>query len=279
MKIKLIMLIGVMGILLVPCLGQKVDIEVKTRSYGGTVAPRHAAAVWIQKSDDEFIKTLDVWSFQYNICLFYWRTASGLVDTGIYDAITQATLPGHEDPIKVSWDCKDTSGNLVPHGSYEFCVEFTEKEYWWKYQDPNEIYYGKYTKGTILIDDNDKVAYGDTSDSAFSALKATYSSTGILYQGHKPVKNNIMSYRYNPSVQQVTFQLNPVHTQSAALQILNVKGELIKTLRMNSATRKTHWNLTNNSGKKVPAGVYLINLHATDGGDIISQKFSITLLR
>ena len=185
----------VVGILLSPCFSQKIDFEVKTESYGGPVAPKHAAAIWIQTPDNKYVNTVEVWSYGYNFCLMIWRTVTGLLIEGAFDGITQATILEHTEPLQVSWDCKDTAGNFVPHGTYEFWVEMAESEYYWKLLDTNEVYHGRYAKGTIEIDNTGKVAYGDTSDIAFSMFKATYDPTsGILFHGQKPVHNKLLSY-------------------------------------------------------------------------------------
>ena len=50
----------------------------------------------------------------------------------------------------------------------------SETEYYWKINDTLEEYHGHYTKGIIIIDNNKKVVHGNTSDIAFSILKAEY---------------------------------------------------------------------------------------------------------
>ena len=265
------------AILLSPCFSQKLDIEVKTKSYGGPVSPRHASVIWIQKPGEELVNTIMLWSPQYDICLKNWRTITGLIDTGMYDGVTGATLADHSEPLEVSWDCKDTAGNMVPTGSYEFCVEMTESEYYW---GPGEEYFGKYAKGTITIDDQAKVAYGDTSDTCFSNFKATYDPTiDIIYQAQKPVNKNPLSYWYNPLMQKLTIKLNSLYDNSAVLHIINLKGELIETVKIDTESSEFYWDLRNRSGRKVSSGVYLFEVRSADTGKSISNAFSITLLK
>lgn len=269
------------GILLSPCFSQKLDIEVKTKSYGGGVAPRHAAAIWIQKPGDELVNTVEVWSWQYNFCLKNWRTVTSLFIDGEYDAITQATLADHSAPLQVSWNCKDTAGNIVPTGSYEFCVEFAESEYYWGVIDPNEEYFGRYAKGSITIDDQAKVVYGDTTtDTCFSNFKATYDPTiDIIYQAQKPTDKTSLSYWYNPGMQKLTVKLHSLFDISAVLHIINLKGALLETIKIDAQSKEFNWDLRDKSGKKVSSGVFIFEIRSADTGKRISNAYSITLLR
>lgn len=266
--------------LLSPCFSQKLDIEVKTDSYGGGKAPMHAAAVWIQKPGDELVNTVEVWSYQYNFCLKNWRTAAGLMLSGEYDGITQATVADHNTPLQVTWYCKDTAGNMVPDGSYEFCVEFAEDEYYWGAIDPNEEYHGKYAKGIITIDNQAKVAYGDTSDTCFSDFKATYDPTiDIIYQARKPVDKSSLSYWYNPGMKKCTVKLHWLFDPSAVLHIINLKGELLETVKVDAQSRECNWDLRDRSGKRVSSGVYIFEVHSAANGKFVSNAFTMTLMR
>jgi hypothetical protein len=268
------------GILLSPCFSQKLDIEVKTDSYGGGKAPMHAAAVWIQKPGDELVNTVEVWSYQYNFCLKNWRTVTGLMLSGEYDGITQATVADHNTPLQVTWNCKDTAGNMVPNGSYEFCVEFAEDEYYWGAIDPNEEYHGKCAKGTIVIDDQAKAAYGDTSDTCFSGFKATYDPTiDIIYKAQKPVNRASLSYWYNSGMQKLTVTLHSLFDPSTVLHIVNVKGELIEAINIDAQSRECNWDLRDRSGRKVSSGIYIFEIHSADNRKHIRKPFTITLVR
>jgi len=84
------------------CFSQKINFEIKTESYNGSTAPRHAIAVWVQTPNNEHVKTISVWSHGYNFCLMMWRTITGLFLNGIYDGITQATISDHNDLLNFS---------------------------------------------------------------------------------------------------------------------------------------------------------------------------------
>ncbi len=267
-------------IIVSPCFSQKLDIEATTSTYSGAVAPRHAAAVWIQTPGGELVNTVEVWSYGFNWCLMTWRTITFLLDTGAYDAITAATIPDHTAPIKIAWDCKDTAGNLVPDGDYVFCVEMTESEYWWKHNDPNEDYLGKFAYGTIAIDSQSRIAYGDTSDTCISNFKATYSPTaGIISHKQQSFNGSFLSYWYNSATQSLMFTLPPTFNKSAVLNIIDLKGKFVKRLEMDNRSKKFCWDLRNSSGKEVPSGVYLFEIRQVKTGKRIGSAQSITLLR
>jgi hypothetical protein len=272
--------IVITGMLAAPCLSQKLDIEADTRSYQGVVAPRHAAAVWIQTPGGELVNTVMVWSAQFHWCLMHWRTVTFILDTGTYDGVTSATRPGHDIPLAIAWDCKDTSGNLVPDGTYEFCLEMTESEYWWKHNDPNEVYLGRIACGEILIDSTSKIAYGDSSDTCIANLKATYSPTaGILVQKQQSIKSSFLSYQYNPISGRITFTLRTLLDQPSLLNIVDVKGKLVKVLEIDTRTREFHWDFRSGSSKKIVSGVYLFELRQLNTGKRIGSSQSITFLR
>ena len=48
-----------------------------------------------------------------------------LIEFILYGAMTSASLKNHRIH-KVSWDCRDASGKLVPDGAYRIRVEFSE---------------------------------------------------------------------------------------------------------------------------------------------------------
>ncbi len=268
------------SVLFSPASGQKVDIEVKTKTYGGGKAPRHAVAIWIQTPETKLVKTIEVWSWQYNFCLKNWRTITGLFLEGSYDAICQATVPNHDDPLKVVWDCKDSAGNYVPHGTYEFCAEFAENEYYFKFKDSNEVYTGKYTKGTIEIDSTGKVAEGDVSDNSFEDFSAThYPDAGIVLQAQNPGSNAFFTYRYSPETQNVAIKLNTQFERSAVVYITTLKGEVLETFPLGNGSREFYWHTGSGFGKTIPSGVYLLYVRSSGPEKQLQKGYSITLLK
>jgi flagellar hook assembly protein FlgD len=265
-----------------PCYsqGRALIVQANTRFYGGDTTGTHpgdnVAAIWIQTDQGTFLLPLMVWSlWGFDIFLKTWRTASGLVDTGYYDGVTSPTREYHDDTLLVIWDCKDSSGNSVPNGTYEFCVEMTETEYWWQ---PDEEYFGKFAKGTIEIGDEEKVVEVNSTDTCIYNFKARYHPTGIVYQNKNLQSKKSLSYRYNSARQNLTVKLHTSYDNSAVLNIFRLNGELLNTVRICAETGEFYWDLRNNSGDKIPAGVYLFHVYSGEGKQF-NKAFSITLLR
>jgi PKD repeat protein len=99
-----------------------VSFQFKTQSQGGSYAPRHVLAVWMEK-DGEFVKTRKAMANQRKQYLYTWKAASNY---NVVDAITGSTLNSHQTHT-IQWDCTDLDGNVVEDGLYTLFVEFTEK--------------------------------------------------------------------------------------------------------------------------------------------------------
>lgn len=99
-----------------------VNFSVTTQSQGGTYAPRHVLAIWVEHNGD-FVKTRKAMANQRKQYLYTWKTAS---DYNVTDATTGATLNSHTSHT-IDWDCTDLDGNVVEDGEYVMWIEFTEK--------------------------------------------------------------------------------------------------------------------------------------------------------
>ena len=267
--------------LIIPCFSQKLDIEVTTKSYGGNQAPKTALGIWIQSTQNKHIKTLGIWGIDPSYMLRNWRIITGIADTGVFDTSTfdglaAATRMNHNDPINIQWNCKDSSGNIVDDGDYEFWVEMQEQDYWW---GPTEPYPGRVTHGTITIDNQAKVVYGDTSDTCFSDFKATYDPTiGIIYSGKKHSSNTSFSYWYNPTIGELTVTLNSSIDRFAVIQIFDLKGTLINKASPVGQSNKFTWNIRDIYGKKVPSGIYVFEVRSNMSTPLASAH-TITVLQ
>ena len=83
--------------------------------------PRHVFAAWVTDVDNHFVRTLEKRGSRREQYLYTWRDNAGGDDT---DAVTGATLSSHRTH-ELSWDGRDSSGELVPDGEYRIRVEFT----------------------------------------------------------------------------------------------------------------------------------------------------------
>lgn len=99
--------------------------RVTTLSLGGQYAPRNIGAIWIERADGTWLKTLAVWA---GVRLRYLAAYRAANPTGNkVDAITSGTRQVYGDRI-VGWNLADATGNIVPDGDYAVRVEITDKD-------------------------------------------------------------------------------------------------------------------------------------------------------
>ena len=108
------------------------DLKVTLAPFGG---PEHDAVVWVTKADGTFIKTLwkqgpypdfdgGDWSDHFTT----WEAARG-TSTAL-DGYTTATCQDYNppnNPIVLTWNCRDANNAVVPDGNYKFFVQYAEK--------------------------------------------------------------------------------------------------------------------------------------------------------
>lgn len=99
-----------------------VVVQLRSRSRDGKYAPDNVGAVWIERADGSFVRTLGVWAGTRREHLLQWnaRTAANMVD-----AQTSATAGAHHARL-YTWDLTDASGAAVAPGSFVLRAEFTE---------------------------------------------------------------------------------------------------------------------------------------------------------
>lgn len=69
----------------------------------------------------------------------------------------------------------------------------------------------------------------------------------------------------NPTATKAVFKLiSQEKTTNQKLEIFNIKGQKITTLQFNEKTNAVGWDLTDNSGKRVPSGNYLYKYTTAD---------------
>lgn len=102
---------------------RKLALSFATKGYNGRYGPSHVGAVWIEKKDGAFVRTIRQWGEYRQRHLVKWKAASG---SDITDAVTGATLHDHQAHA-LTWDLRDADKKLVPNGEYVLCWEFTEE--------------------------------------------------------------------------------------------------------------------------------------------------------
>lgn len=277
-----IMIISI--ILSYPCYGQKLDIDAKTSSFGGINTGGdtldNVAVIWIQTPDSQFIKTVMVWSETgFDFMLRNWRILSGIADSGYYDGVTSATRDDHSVDLEASWDCKDTAGNQVPAGTYEYWIEMNEHDYWWCQVDPNEVYPGKVTKGSIEIDfTNEKLDTGTAIDNIFNIYARFDPTVGIIVNA--PEKQaKAVSFSYNPGSRQLIMKLGTLSSHSGIVRIYDLRGSVLRTISFAPNTQFIYWDGKNAAGYLMPSGVYLFEIRATDAQQIKASVYSARLFK
>lgn len=96
--------------------------QVTTVTAGGNYAPRNVMAIWVTDANTNFVKTLK----RQAQSQIRWLTRWGAVSqSNVVDGITGATLSSHQAHT-VTWNCRNTSSNIVADGTYRIFVEFTE---------------------------------------------------------------------------------------------------------------------------------------------------------
>ena len=269
--------------LLSPCHGQKLDIEAKTSSFGGINSGGdtldNVAVIWIQTPDSQFIKTLMVWSETgFDFMLRNWRLLSGISDSGYYDGITSATRDDHSGTLEASWDCKDTNGTKVPAGTYEYWVEMNEHDYWWGQIDPNEVYPGKVTKGTIEINFTSEIKDTGTAISNISDIYATFDPTIGIISDALEKQTKTVSFSYNPLSHQLMIKLGDLSTHSGIVRIYDLRGALLRTISFAQNTKTVYWDGKNSAGYPIPSGVYIFEVKVPDA-QIKSSVYSARLFK
>ncbi len=258
--------------------GRKLDISVNTHTYDGYRAPNNAVVLWIKKASGEFIKTLHVWGPNVNFMLKNWRDASGLGQEGWYDGETSATKKEH-NTVKVTWDCKDSTGKAVPDGDYEFWVEFLEDDYFWQVMNPNEEYLGKVTKGTIKIDNSDKTANGIDTSKYFSNFKADYKANVGIIAGHDRITyNQSYAIQYNKGMKQIHIQIhkNTIKTPET-FYLASLSGKIVRTFSLRGSQSMVI-DLLDSKHHYLSSGIYFLTACSKQGTPF-SLGYKISLLR
>lgn len=102
---------------------QKLSVSFTTKTYKGRYGPYHVGAVWVEKKDGSFVRTIRQWGEIRQRHLVKWKAAS---KSNTVDAVTGATLYDHQSHA-LKWDLRDVNGDRAADGDYVLCFEFTEE--------------------------------------------------------------------------------------------------------------------------------------------------------
>ena len=106
-----------------PASSNGLTVSVVASSTGGSYAPRHVVAIWIENSAGTFVKTLTAYAKDRTYDLTNLESASG---GNTVDALTGATQTT-DGTINGTWNGTDITGKVVADGVYRVCMELTDK--------------------------------------------------------------------------------------------------------------------------------------------------------
>jgi len=114
-------------------------IDFMSVGNNGEYAPRNVGAVWVEKADGTFVKTIERWASIRAVHLTRWNDASGgWPAAGFFfataesspdqvDAVTANTLRPHMQHT-LTWNMHDQNAMVIPDGAYKLVIEVTESE-------------------------------------------------------------------------------------------------------------------------------------------------------
>lgn len=99
--------------------------KITTKSQSGRYAPKNIGAIWIERDNGEWVKTLKVWAGVRSRYLSTYLKTNTTRNT--MDAVTSATLRQHGSH-EAKWNLSDATGKPVPDGKYRLRVEVTDRD-------------------------------------------------------------------------------------------------------------------------------------------------------
>jgi hypothetical protein len=102
--------------------GETLTVAFDTTANGGPYAPKNVVAVWIERPDGTFVKTIGRWAMSRIDHLVAWTDKSGQD----MDAVSGASRLNHTERLTVSWTFGDNNGQKVADGSYVIRMELAD---------------------------------------------------------------------------------------------------------------------------------------------------------
>jgi hypothetical protein len=217
----------------------QMSFTVTTSNAGGSYAPKNIVAVWITDNSDNFVKTIFAYTGAWKTHLNTWQAASNY---NVADASTGATYTSHTTR-SYTWNGKNTSGTIVPDGTYKLWIELTDK---------NAT--GRYTSISFVK--------GASSQSLNPANVPSFSSMSLSWTPDlTAVSENSKQADYSvfPNPTTGIFTISGDAIQS--VEILNITGNSIKKQKD-----------SNCDISDLPAGVYFVKIKH-QGGSVTRKLF------
>ena len=205
----------------------QMSFTVTTSNAGGNYAPKNIVAVWVTDNSGNFIKTIYAYTGAWKIHLNTWEAASSF---NVTDATTGATYTSHSTR-SYTWNGKNTSGSIVPDGTYKLWIELTDK---------NAT--GRFTSISFVK--------GTSSQSLTPANVPSFSSMSLSWTPDLTavsVSSKQADYSVFPNPTTGVFEISGDAIQS--VEILNITGSSIRRQKEASCDISD-----------LPAGVYFVKI-------------------
>lgn len=102
--------------------------------YPAEPASNHIIVAWVTKADGTFIKTLwkqgpdDFTDTKFSDHFTTWINARGSsTDIDGFTTATATTYSSPNNPLDLTWNCRDANNNPVPDGDYKFWIQYSER--------------------------------------------------------------------------------------------------------------------------------------------------------
>lgn len=102
---------------------RNLEVSFATNSPNGDYAPSHILAVWIEKDNGTFVRSLKVRASERKKYLYTWKSASNGNET---DAITGATITSHTMHT-IDWNMQTYEQIDINNGNYTLNLEMTDR--------------------------------------------------------------------------------------------------------------------------------------------------------
>lgn len=233
-------------------IAQNLSFAFTTAANGGNYQPKHVLAVWIEKADGTFVKTLKLRGSARKQWLLTWNTKSS---GSTVDAVTGSTMSAHSSH-NVNWNCRDLSGNIMPDGNYKIVIEFTDAHS----QGPMFSY--AFTKSANSI-------YASIPNQGkFSNMILSFNPTATVVESFE--FENSIAILPNPSNGQFKIQFDATSFETGLMQVVDSQGKVIlsKTVENSEMSQAIDINL-----KGVSKGVYFLIF--TNKNQIYKEKLVV----
>ncbi len=119
-----------------------------------------------------------------------------------------------------------------------------------------------YNLDDINNDNHNEILVSKFINSVWGAYIYTLSGDSTGIDNHLHNEDFMLSNYPNPFSNLTTIYFNLLQRgKDTKIKVYNIKGQLVKELKMQKAKGKIEWDCTDNDGKEVPNGVYLYKLY------------------